>query len=109
MRLGNLVLGAEAGCRQQRPHGAAVAAGPVHADEGVLEHGEVAEERVRLQRADEAAPDALGRRCRGDVAGVEQHVAAVGRQRAGEEPQDRRLPGAVRPDERGDRARGELQ
>ena len=70
----------------------------------VLEYGELRKDVGSLKRASDAhAADAVRRRA-GDVAAVEQHLAAIGAQMAGDQVEKGRLAGAVRPDHCGDLA-----
>ena len=68
------------------------------ADQQILEHRH-ADERVRdLVRAADAAAAALVGRQRRDVRSVEDDPAGIRRQAAGDQVEQRRLAGAVRPD-----------
>ncbi len=70
--------------------------GDVH----VVQHRQAAEQLVDLEGARDAALDPLRLRQRRQVLALEQHRAARGRQDAGEQVDERRLAGAVRPDQR---------
>ena len=69
-----------------------------------LEHREAREQRVDLERARHAALHALVLRKRGDPLVAQEHVARGRRERAGQQVDERRLAGAVRPDQRVPRA-----
>src|SRR6185437_16902269 len=78
-------------------------------DESMLEHAELAEEGATLQGADEARPDALRSRQRGELLPAEVDRPVVGWQRSREQPEHSRLPGAVRADESRHGARLQLE
>src|SRR4051812_2462445 len=65
-----------------------------------LERGQVREQAVDLEGADEAATDALFGPERGDVLAAEQDLTAVGSQHAGHQVDQGGLAGPVRPDQR---------
>jgi hypothetical protein len=71
----------------------------------VLEDGEAREDVGALEGATHAEPAEIVRRDAGDVAVLEDHLARVGPEMAGDEVEERRLARAVRPDDRADRAR----
>ena len=66
----------------------------------VFQHGEVAKQLVDLEGAGDAAARAGRLRQRGDLLAVEQHVAGRGPHPAGDQIDESRLAGAVRPDQR---------
>src|SRR5207244_657882 len=78
--------------------------------DGRAGHGHVLARRERpeevrlLERAAHAALDELPRRPAGDVLAVEHDLAGVHLVEAGDEVEERRLAGAVRPDDGVDRA-----
>ena len=76
----------------------------VHADEHVLERGHALEEADVLERAPDAALGDRVRRLAGDVVAVEDDLARGRLVDAGEHVEERRLAGAVRPDQADDRA-----
>src|SRR5262249_5114888 len=69
------------------------------ADEQILEDRQVLEWMGDLIGARDAAGRAPVRAVRGDVGALETNRACVGRQVAGDEVEERRLPPAVRPDD----------
>src|SRR5205085_3327782 len=69
------------------------------ADEDVLEDGQVSERPRHLMRAADTEPAALRRAQRRDVVSTQLDAARVRTQRPGEHVQERRLAGAVRPDD----------
>src|SRR5262249_46879020 len=72
----------------------------LHREHDVRERREVGVDACGLERAREALAGARRRGKRGDVVARETHLAAVRLDPAGELPDERRLPGAVRPDDR---------
>ena len=74
-----------------------------------LERRQARKERVDLESAGKATVHALMRLEIGDVGTVEHDGAGIGCEHAGEEVDERRLPRAVRPDERIACALGQLQ
>ena len=66
---------------------------------------ELREHALDLQRAFDAEAADLVRRAAGDIVAVEEHAAAVGRQQARDQIEERGLAGAVRPDDGVQRAR----
>ena len=105
---------AEASARSARPTSSSVSSASrlprppaegVRADEHVLEHGHRAEQVDVLERArDPALDDAVGGVRSSDVA-VELELARVGVVEPRDDVERRRLAGAVRADQTGDRAR----
>ncbi len=92
--------------------------GPVHARERaagldaqreVLGDRQIGEERRVLMDGDHAQPSRLDRREAVDGLAVDDDGAAVGRGRAGEDPHQRGLAGAVFADERVDLARAHVE
>ena len=75
------------------------------ADRDVLGDGQAGERLHDLERARDAAPGEAVRRLAGDVAAGIEDAAGARRQEAGDDGEQRRLAGAVRPDQRGDAAR----
>src|SRR6266508_1256674 len=71
-----------------------------HCKRYCFQRGEMGKEAVDLEGAREAALDARGGRERSDVVRAEQDLAAVRAQHAGDEVDERRLAGAVGPDQR---------
>ena len=78
-------------------------------DLDVLAHREVAERAAVLERAGEAVTAAPMRRPAGDVAVTERDSALVGTVEAAEHVDERRLAGAVRPDQADDLAAVQLE
>jgi len=78
----------------------------VHAHEHVLERGHVLEETDVLERAADAALGERMWRLSGQVIAGEDHAAGRRLVHAREHVEERRLAGAVRPDEADDRADG---
>jgi hypothetical protein len=76
----------------------------VRADEHVLEHGHVLEERDVLERARDAAADDAVRADAQEVLAVEEHAPVVGAVKPRDDVEEGGLAGAVRADEAGDRA-----
>src|SRR5439155_5943777 len=76
----------------------------MHPDEDVLEGGHVLEEADVLERAADAALGDRMWRLAGDVLAVEDDPAGRRLVDAGQHVEERRLAGAVRPDQRDDRA-----
>ena len=66
---------------------------------------------MRKQRVvlEDHADVALPRRNGGDVVLADTHGAGARAEQAGDDPQDRRLAAAARPQDRGDRSRGHLE
>ena len=79
------------------------------ADQHVVERRGITEERRRLERAREAETRDLVRLQRRDVVAVEHDASARCRQRAADHVEERRLAGAVRPDDAGDRSGGDRE
>ena len=75
----------------------------------VLGGRQVGEFAGDLEGAQQAPGEQLVRLEAGDVGAVEEDLAAVGRQRAGDDVEERGLAGAVGADEAGDRAAGDIQ
>jgi hypothetical protein len=71
----------------------------------VLLDGEVRPQPHLLECAAQARAGAIPRREWGEVAASEPHAAAVGLEEPGDAREHGRLPGTVRPNERGDRTR----
>jgi hypothetical protein len=69
------------------------------ADHYVLERGHLVEGTQFLKRPADAEPADLVRAQPGGVAPVEPHAAGVGKGEAGDQVEQRRLAGAVRPDD----------
>ena len=78
--------------------------GRLGAEEDVLGDGQLRDDRRLLRDRRDPVLERLARRAERDRLAVEQHAAAVGRERAGDDPAERRLAGAVLADERVDRA-----
>ena len=78
-------------------------------DPHVLEHGQMRKHRRDLERADEPHPRDRRRPRAGDVAPVVEDLAARGRQELREQVEAGRLAGAVRADQRVDRAAPDAQ
>jgi len=72
------------------------------ADEDVLEHRHPREEHHVLERARDSEPDDPVRAHTEQIATVEVDPALVGRIQARDDVEERRLAGAVRPDQPGD-------
>ena len=103
------LLSARAGRRQRGPDRARVAAPDAAADEDALERGQLGEPGGRLQRAPEPDLDAVVGGSGADVAAADQYAAGVGRLRAREQAEGRRLAGPVRADERRNLSAFELE
>ena len=71
----------------------------LHRERDIVERGEIAEQRRDLERARQPEMAAAIGRQRADVAAVEADAAALRRDFAGEEADQRRLAGAVRADD----------
>src|SRR5882724_4879588 len=81
----------------------------VPAEQEILQHGGVLEQLDVLERPRDAAPGDLVRRHPRDVLAAEDEPAAGGVVDAGHEIEDRRLAGAIRPDDREHLARLDLE
>src|SRR5581483_11989195 len=86
--------------RQLAPPGAGIAAPFANGERHGFKRAEVRKQRVDLERAHEAALDALLRTDRGDVVGAEEYLSGVGLEHAGHQVDERGLAGAVRSDQR---------
>ena len=75
------------------------AGGSGRGDEQVLEHAHAAEGLRDLVGARNAEPAAARRRQLRDVLAVKDHAAGVRRDRAGNDAEERGLPGAIRPND----------
>ena len=102
--LGPLRLGAADGVRGELAPGE----GPERRDD-VLEHGHLAEEPGDLERPPDAPVRALPRRQAVDRLPVEPDLAGVRRHRPVDDVEERRLAGAVRTDQGGDRSLLDLE
>src|SRR5512143_58879 len=80
----------------------------VTADHDVLEDRHLREEPDVLERPHHAADSDLEGRHAVDLRPPENDLAGIGRKEPGDQVEDRRLPGAVRPDQRLDRSRGDF-
>jgi hypothetical protein len=76
----------------------------MHPRHDILDHRHVGEHADILERARHAKPGALVRRGGCDVAAVERQGAGSGRQQAGDQVEQRRLAGTIRPDDAVDAA-----
>ena len=76
----------------------------LHREANVLEHAQVREQLRQLERAAEAAVGARRHRLAGDVGAVQPDRAGAGAQLARDQVEVGRLAGAVRADDRGQRA-----
>src|SRR5207244_12367321 len=74
-----------------------------HAD--ILEHGELGKDARDLKRPRDSATATRGRGERRDVVAVEEHATRRRRQQTGDQMEERRLAGPVRPDDRAQLAR----
>src|SRR3954468_19476827 len=81
----------------------------LQSDAHVLQHCEVRENRGDLERADETHARDAGRRRAGDLAAIEEDLASGRLQKMGQQVEAGRLPGAVGPDQRVDRAAPDLE
>src|SRR5205085_8014346 len=82
------------------PEAEARAGARLHREREVVEHAEAPEDAGDLVAAREAGRDARMGWLPGDVGAVEDDAAALGREHAGDLTDQRRLAGAVRPDQR---------
>jgi hypothetical protein len=78
-------------------------------DEHVLARGEAAERFEALERARDAEPRPPVGPAPGDIGAVEPHATTAGRLQAGDDVEERRLAGAVRPDEPGHASFGDRE
>ncbi len=97
------------GQRQQVRGDAAAPAAPLLRDHQVVEHGQASEELLPLERAPHPVPGPPHRPTPRHVVPVEAHHAGVRPPDAGQDVEQRGLPGPVRPDESADLARAHLQ
>src|SRR5512132_1387695 len=81
----------------------------VAADHDVLENRHLREEPDMLERPHHAAGGDLARRHPVDLRLPENDLAGIGREESGDQGEDRRLPRPVRPDQRLDRSRGDVE
>src|SRR5512140_1643004 len=81
----------------------------VAADHDVLEDRHFRKEPDVLERPHHAAGGNLAGRQAVDLRPPENDLAGIGRKEAGDQVEDRRLPGAVRTDQRLDRSRGDIE
>src|SRR5512141_2929945 len=81
----------------------------VAADHDVLEDRHLREEPDVLERAHHAEDGDLAGRQGLDLRPPENDLAGIGRKEPGDQVEDRRLPGTVRPDQCLDRSRGDIE
>ena len=81
----------------------------VAADHDVLEDRHLREEPDVLERPHHPADSDLAGRHGVDLRPPENDLAGIGRKESGDHVEDRRLPRAVRPDQRLDRSRGDIE
>ena len=78
-------------------------------EEHVVEHRHHGERLRQLERPHHPGADEAVRTSAVDRLAGKAHVAAVSALEAGHDVEERRLPGTVRPDQRGDRPRGDVE